>query len=135
VGQRLLLRIAQRLGLLAQRGQLAQLLRATGQAAQDLLALAPGLEPARVIAGRQELERAAELAERVGVAADVDGVGRRAQVALGGGDGVAGQLEVAGDVGVVGAGSVRRAGGDAIGEPGGAAGSCPRRGPARRRRS
>ncbi len=116
MGERELLRIAQRLGLLAQGRQLAQLLWAAGEAAQDLLALAAGLEAAQVIARRQELERARELAERVGVAADVDGVGGGAQVALGGEHGVAGELEVARDVGVVLAGTVRRRGRDALGD-------------------
>ena len=116
VGQRLLLRIAEGLGLLAQRGQLAELLRSAREAAQDLLALMARLEPPRVLAGRQELERAGELAERVGVAAELDGVGGGAQVAIGRWDVIAGELEVPRDVRVVGAGAVAGRGGDAIGD-------------------
>ena len=105
-----------RLGLLAQRVELAQLLRPLREPAQDLLAQAVRGEPALVIGRRQELERARELAERVGVAAELDGVVRGAQVAIGRGDVVAGELEVARDQRVVLADAVARRAGDPRGD-------------------
>jgi hypothetical protein len=77
--------------------ELAQLLGALGEAAQDLFAEAMGREPAVVIADGEELQRARQLAECVGVAAKIDGVVRGTQVALGRGRVVTGQFEVARD--------------------------------------
>ena len=93
--------LADGLGFLAERVELAELLRALGEPAQDLLAQPVGGEPALVIGGRQELERARQLAEPVGVAAEIERVAGGAQVAIGGGHVVAGELEVARDQRVV----------------------------------
>ena len=109
-------RIAELLGRLAQGVELAQLLRPAGEPAQDLLAQPVGGEPALVIVGRQQLEGARQLAERVGVAAEVDGVAGGAQVAVRGGGGVARELEVARDQRVVLADAVGRRAGDPRGD-------------------